>query len=221
MVNALFSLFKCCCESSFEESYPLNDISVKTELLVGDQILPYLEQISQLYINIYEEFPYLFQGDVEQQKVAIKEHYISKKTGIVCLLLIENQVVGAGLGCALIESSDKFKEPFIKQKYAIDNLFFWGELILEPVYRGKKLGKKLYQKMGEAIKQSGYSSVCFCTVERSDDHPSKPDTYKSLEPLWEKLGFKKDEKLTFTGRWQEIGKEEATDQPMVFWVGKI
>lgn len=153
---AFMSNLLCCCNPKNHVDEEQNQVELstyKTDLLEGHQMDSYLNQISQVCIEVFREPPYLYDGKIEDQRSYIQQTYIKAPSGMACILLDEQQVIGVALGCALKEAPSKFKEPFINQGYTIDHLFFWGELVLDSSYRGQKLGKKLYEQMAHKIKE--------------------------------------------------------------------
>jgi hypothetical protein len=64
----------------------------------------------------------------------------------------------------------------------------------------------------------GMEYSCFCGVQRSQDHPHRPQGYQPLDNFWRKRGYEKHEELNTTFSWKEIDEAEESPKPMTFWM---
>lgn len=186
----------------------------------GEQILEKLNEISQLCIDVYREWPYLYEGNLEEQKQYIIDQYVKKKGSIATLAFQNGKVIGVSLGTFLSQAPERYKNHFPSD---IDQskIFYWGELIVNENYRHRGIGKELYTYMANCVIEShDFIAITFCTVERNSSFSLdylKPDDYVGLDGLWKQLGFTKKEDLSFKGRWKLVGQETDSDHPMIFW----
>ena len=103
----------------------------------------------------------------------------------------------------------------------MNSVFYYGESVLLPSYRGRGIGKAFLAKRERHAAERGFSTVAFCAVERPDDHPLKPAGYVPLHGFWRSQGYERHPELATTFRWKDIGEPTETDKPMVFWLKSL
>ncbi|WP_331280503.1 GNAT family N-acetyltransferase [Halomonas sp. BC04] len=129
--------------------------------------------------------------------------------------------MGASTGMPLAADMAEFRAPFERAGFDIDSVFYYGESVLLPSYRGRGIGKAFMQARERHAGERGFSTVAFCAVERPDDHPLKPEGYVPLHGFWRSRGYERHPALATTFHWKDIGEPEETDKPMVFWLKSL
>jgi GNAT superfamily N-acetyltransferase len=130
--------------------------------------------------------------------------------------------VGASTASPLLGHADEFAKPFAEQGYDPSTIFYFGESVLLPEYRGRGLGHAFFEARETHARASGdYNLASFCAVVRDKSDPRAPANYQSLDIFWKKRGFTKQEGLTTSFSWKEIGLKEDIHHPMQFWVKKL
>lgn len=191
-------------------------------ILHGHEITEYLGDIIRLRLDVFGEYPYLYEGTAEEEFEYIEETYIKIPESVVCLVFDNERVIGAATGVPLNKTRTKVHLPLVKAGYNINDIFFLGELVLEKEYRGLKLGQQLYQSFENYVKNNTKcDTVAFYEVERSLNDPLKPSNYISRDSYWLKQGFFKHSELKTEGQWKIIGDKEETFHPMVYWLKSI
>jgi GNAT superfamily N-acetyltransferase len=190
---------------------------VEYKTLRGTEILPYLEDIARLRIEIFRDFPYLYEGDMEYEKVYLKP-YINTSSSACVIVFDADKVIGATTCIPLIDEGEVFKKPFIDAGEDIHNIFYLGESILEKQYRGMGIGVEFF-RLREKVAKSypDIHKAVFCAVQRPDDHPLKPQVYVPLDGFWQKRGYRKREDLYTYLDWQDINQPVSDYKKMVFW----
>ena len=194
---------------------------IRVEPLYGAQIGNYVNEISEICLKGYKAYPYLFQDTLFEQAQYVNKTYVGKSESRACIAFKGNEVIGIAMGIPLSLTEVKYQAPFKEKGYPVENFFYWGELVVLPEEQKQKTGELIYKTMGEKILENRFDSLCFCTIERPDDHPKRPDDYQPLDNLWRKLGFEKHDELSFTGQWREDLNGDEIDHPMVYWIRKI
>lgn len=104
--------------------------SYTIRIVHGKKIEPHLEALASLRIEIFREFPYLYDGSIEYER-----NYLNTYTGspesIAILVFDRNQMVGASTGLPLEDETDEFKAPFLHHGYNSKQVFYCGESILK------------------------------------------------------------------------------------------
>lgn len=187
----------------------------------GTGITPFISEIASLRIEIFREFPYLYDGSIEYEEKYLKT-YTQSANSLGILVFDKDKIVGVSTGLPLHDETVEFQRPFIDQGYNPDTIFYCGESILKKEYRGQGIYSRFFEEREQhAKKLGGLNTICFCGVVRDDHHPLKPKSYQSLDPVWRKFGYKKEPKLTTTYVWKDLNKEKESGKKMVFWVKEI
>lgn len=196
-------------------------VSLKKEIsflsLKGSEIKQYKNEIAKLRIEIFRDFPYLYEGDLAYEEKYLKV-YENSPSSIMVLAMDDNTVIGATTALPLSDENDYVKEPFLKLGMPIEKIFYFGESVLKKEYRGLGIGKKFFQFREEhAMSFKQYTITCFCAVERSPNHPSKPKSYSPLDSFWSGIGYTPEPKLVSSFSWKDIGDQAETEKPMNYW----
>jgi GNAT superfamily N-acetyltransferase len=188
------------------------------EVLKGNEIKDHIDELGLFRIEIFKEFPYLYEGNLEYER-----HYLSRYTesseSILILMKDTRGLIGACTGIPLQDEDAEFVKPF--QEVDIEEIFYVGEVMVRADSRGKGIGTKLLAKMLDLITRSRFKTACLCTVDRGPNHPLRPHNYESSERLWKRFGFVKDPEKLVHFRWKDLGNSTETDKPMNVWIKKL
>lgn len=182
----------------------------------GNDIKNYVNDLAALRIEVFKEYPYLYDGSLEAEK-AYLEYYSQSKDSIILLVEDQGSVVGATTGIPLAQADYDFRKPFENKNYNIDDIFYLGESVLLPKYRGQNFGNKFFQRREEFAKSLGYNNLVFCSVNRDKSHPLKPDNYRALDDWWIRLGYKHYSDLVCKFSWKEVDEKEEVLNSLTFW----
>jgi len=194
---------------------------VEIEILVGENSIGYIETVSKLRIDIFREYPYLYEGDLNYEQQYVKGYTMDKKA-MIALARIDGKIAGVSTGIPLISDSEivvDAKKVFSKDNIDIGDYYYYGEVIVLPEYRGKGITTQLYDAQHELVKEWGYKHVCILTVVREESHPLKPITYRSPDKMWEHLGFFRNN-LTVDYHWPTIHADKSVkdvSNKLEFW----
>jgi GNAT superfamily N-acetyltransferase len=193
-------------------------MSLNIKTVTGEGIKPFIPDIASLRITVFREFPYLYDGDQAYEQEYL-ETYIGSSRSVAVLVLDGERVVGVSTGIPMADETDEFQSPFKEKGFNIEEIFYCGESILLPEYRGRGIYKTFFsEREAHARSFHQYRKICFCSVIRPENHPLKPDSYQSLDNVWEKFGYQRRPDLTTHYSWKDIGKPQDDEKPMVFWI---
>lgn len=186
--------------------------------LSGKDLLPHLDALAQLRIQVFRDFPYLYEGDLGYEAQYLNT-YIEAPDSVIVLALDGNHVVGASTGVPLRHETQEVKAPFIAANMDIDAMFYCGESVLLPEYRGQGAGVAFFQEREAHAKSlAGITSACFCAVQRPKHHPAMLSDYQPLDSFWHNRGYEPRPDLVTEFSWKDIGEAEETLKPMMFWI---
>lgn len=191
------------------------------KIIHGREIEPYINDIAKLRITVFRAFPYLYDGSLAYETSYLKT-YTSSSHSIAILVFDGNQLVGVSTGLPMSDEETSFQHPFKEHGYDIETIFYCGESILLPEYRGQGIYSHFFEEREQQAKRlGGFKYTAFCSVRRSDNHPQQPDGYQPLDPVWKKFGYTKHPKLTTTYSWKDLNESSESDKSMVFWMKEI
>lgn len=193
-------------------------MDLKVTAVTGDDITPYLDDLAQLRMTVFHDWPYLYDGTVAYEKDYLATFSAAK--GAVCVIALDGKkVIGAATAAPMIEHADEFGAPFEAAGYNLKDIFYCSESVLLTDYRGHGLGHAFfYEREAHAKRLGGFTHSTFCRVIRPDDHPLKPASYRALDGFWRKRGYQPVDGLIATYTWKDIGEAEDTEHKMQFWM---
>ena len=172
-------------------------------------------------IQVFREFPYLYDGSAAYEEGYLKT-YVDAPSSVMVLVQDGERVVGASSGLPLAAEPPNVIEPFLAHGYDPLRIFYYGESVLLPEYRGRGLGKRFFEEREAHVRALGrFDLACFCAVERPADHPRRPAGYLPLDKLWNRQGFVRHPKLHTTFSWRDLDEDTESSKPMVFWLKKL
>lgn len=183
----------------------------------GAAISPHLAEVARLRIRVFREYPYLYDGTEDYESDYLKS-YVRSKAAVVVVAMDSGRVIGASTGLPLTEADGAFAEPFGKSGLDTREIFYFGESVLEPGYRGQGIGHRFFDARESHARGLGFKQVAFCSVIRSDDHPLKPTGYRDHTAFWTKRGFQKHDELMASLPWKQIDQPDEVENRLVFWL---
>lgn len=187
----------------------------------GEAIAPYLDDLARLRIEVFRAFPYLYDGDPAYERDYLKT-YAGSSESLFVLALDGEQVVGAATGLPMADETDEFKRPFVEAGWNPEQIFYFGESVLLPEYRGQGLGVRFFDEREAYARRLGRFRHCaFCAVERPADHPLRPEDYLPLNEFWSNRGYRHQPQLRTEYRWKDLGDDTESAKPMSFWIREL
>ena len=194
---------------------------IRVETLTGAALQDALPALATLRINVFRVYPYLYDGTLDYEQRYL-EKFRSTAGSVIVAAFDGDKIVGCATASPLLGHADEFATPFKAAGFDPQSVFYFGESVLDPAYRGRGIGHKFFDHREAAARaQGGFSYLAFCGVVRPDDHPLKPKDYVPLDAFWTKRGFKMADGLVATFDWKDIDQPSETSKPMQFWIKKI
>lgn len=184
--------------------------------LRGEGILPHLQALAQLRIAVFREFPYLYDGTVEYEMNYLQA-YVQSPRSTVFLIKDGDRTVGATTALPLADADPEFREAFIRQGIDINAVYYFGESVLLPEYRGRGYGHRFFDEREVAAQAFGFTVTSFCAVVRPADHPLHHADYEPHDRFWTGRGYTPVPGLCCEYHWKDIDQAESTAKTMQFW----
>lgn len=192
-------------------------MNIQLQSFSGITMLPYLDDLAKLRIEVFREFPYLYDGNI-----GYEQHYLhtlaNAPDSVIVVAFDKDKVVGASTGIPMTSETSAVQKPFVEQGYDIDKIFYFGESVLQKSYRGQGIGVEFFKhREAHACGLNRFEYVTFCSVIRAADHPLRPKDYLPLDYFWKKRGFEQTEMVCYM-TWKEVGEAEESTKPLRFWM---
>jgi GNAT superfamily N-acetyltransferase len=190
------------------------------ESLTGDRIEPYMADLAALRIEVFREYPYLYEGTTADELRYLRK-YASAPGSLVVIAREATGVVGASTAMPLREHTEPVVPPLVAAGYDPARVYYFGESVLRASYRGRGIGHAFFDTREAQARALGFAVCCFCAVERPANHPRKPADYVPHDAFWTKRGYVKRPDIVATFDWRDVGEARESSKPMLFWVKEL
>lgn len=187
---------------------------VEIQTFTQKEIVAYLDDLAQLRISVFREYPYLYDGSLAYEKEYLQT-FVNAKNGIVVAAFDGDKVVGISTGLPLAQEPAVVIGQWTTEDVA--SIYYFSESVLAKDYRGQGIGVQFFLARETWARKLGFKKAVFCGVVRPDDHPLKPASYLPLDQFWQKRGFAKKEGYFAKMSWLDRGEEEETTKALQYW----
>ncbi|MCD9027599.1 GNAT family N-acetyltransferase [Luteimonas sp. BDR2-5] len=185
-------------------------------VLSGEAIQPFLDDVARLRMRVFGDWPYLYAGDPDYERGYLAAYARSPRSVFV-LAFDGDAVVGASTGLPLVDDDAAFQAPFAAQDVAVERVFYFGESVLLPDWRGHGIGHAFFDaREAHARALGGFDLTAFAAVDRDAGDPRRPDGHRDNSAFWRKRGYVRQPGMTMLLRWQEAGVGDVP-HALTFW----
>ena len=195
-------------------------MSLSFRTLRGHAIDEALDDLARLRINVFREYPYLYDGEASYERRYLAT-YKDNPEAILVVALDGGTIVRASTGTPLTQHDAAFVSPVRAAGLEPSQVFYCAESVLLPAYRGRGAGHVFFDLREEHAQSLGAHWSVFCAVERPPSHPVRPDGYRPLDGFWRKRGYKPMPDVFARFLWKEIGDQDESEHKLGFWSKKL
>ncbi len=188
--------------------------------LTGASLIDALDGLADLRIAVFRAFPYLYEGDRAYERDYLSA-YAESGGALVAGAFDGDRLVGAATAAPMADHAAEFAAPFRDRGMDIADIYYFGESVLLPEYRGRGVGHAFFDRREARARELGFAHASFCAVIRPPDHPARPTDYAPLDPFWRRRGFAPVEGMTGAFGWRDVGDSVETQHPMQFWLKSL
>lgn len=192
--------------------------------MTGAALLASLDALADLRITVFRSFPYLYDGSGKEGRAYERDYlttYAQSAVALVVGAFEEGRLVGAATAAPMTDHAAEFAAPFQARGMDIGGIYYFGESVLLPSWRGRGIGHAFFDRREAKARALGFTLASFCSVIRAPDHPCRPIDYSPLDPFWRARGYAPVEGLMGHFAWKDLGDDHETDHPMQFWVKRL
>ncbi|MCW3476205.1 GNAT family N-acetyltransferase [Limobrevibacterium gyesilva] len=192
--------------------------TVRVEMFRGAAMAPHLPALARLRIAVFRDWPYLYDGDPAYEQRYLADFAASPDAGLA-VAFDGDMPVGCSTCEPLADAGVELRAPF--RAHGIDpiRVFYFGESVLLPAYRGQGVGVAFFaEREAHARRVSACDYAAFCSVIRPQDHPLRPPEAVPLDAFWRKRGYAPCPGLECTMRWKQVDSVDEVENRLQFWM---
>ncbi len=184
---------------------------------VGAEVQPHLPAVARLRMAVFRDWPYLYEGDMAYERDYLSA-YARSPDSVFVLAFDGDAVVGASTGIPLAHDGDAFRKPFEVRGMDVERVFYCGESVLLPPYRGLGIGHAFFdQREAHARALGCFGWTAFCAVDRDAVDPRRPPGHRDNDAFWRKRGYALQPGMRMQLHWNEAGVGEVA-HTLTFWL---
>jgi GNAT superfamily N-acetyltransferase len=196
----------------------IDDIDVRA--LTGPDLEAVLDEVAQLRITVFRDWPYLYDGSQEYEREYLAT-YRDNPDALVVGAFHEGRLIGASTSTPMEDHAPEFAAPFKALGIAPEHILYGAESVLLGPYRGIGLGHRFIDMREAHARALGRTHVAFCSVIRDGDHPARPDVTRSNDAFWQGRGYEILPGVVARFSWKDLGDTAETEKPLQFWMRRL
>jgi len=193
---------------------------MRVAALTGDDLTSAVGQVAQLRIDVFRDWPYLYDGDLAYEEAYLAP-FAASEDAILVGAFDGAELVGASTGAPLQDHASDFAAAFAATDLDLADVFYCAESVLRPAYRGQGIGHQFFDLREAHARALGFTYAAFCGVIRPWDHPQRPESYRPLDAFWRGRGYQPMDGVVAEFSWKDIGDRGETLKPLQFWMRKL
>lgn len=171
----------------------MRDLEVKA--ICNTQAQHYIKDLAYLRMEIFQEYPYLYQGNLDDEK----------------------KVVGASIVLPLVHETSNLQSPFETLEFQKNQILYLDRSVLLSAYRGYGIGYQFFNYREAHAQKLGLSTMTLCSVQRAQNHPMRSEGYRSHHTFWKSRGYIERSDIPTQFFWRDLNNQEETAKTMRFW----
>jgi hypothetical protein len=200
-------------------------VTLRFEVFKGAEIKPYIRTLSEMRLEEFRLFPYLYVGNLEDD-LAYTHIFPSTPQGRLVVAFQGNQVVGVCSGIPFespLSFLEEWGETFRTKNIKTNECYFCGELVVAPALRKTDLSLHLMNRFIQETETMKFLKLIFITSIRPADHPLWAPTNFDEEKIIAECGFEKTS-LVLPSTWPTLqvdGTVKVEENLLACWIKNL
>ncbi len=195
-------------------------MTIRIESFTGKNGEPYLQELAKLRIEVFREYPYLYEGSLVYEKEYLKS-FLDTDGVILVVAFDGDEVVGVSTGMPLIAQLKPVQQPWLDNKEDVSRIFYLSESVLKKTFRGRGIGVQFFEAREAWAIQQGFAGATFCGVVRPTNDPWRPMNWVPLDQFWLNRGYLRKDNYLCHMHWQMVYEREETEKTLQFWFKEL
>ena len=116
----------------------MKDVSI--EPIAGAALDAAAEDLARLRIAVFAEYPYLYEGSDAYEREYLQE-FVAEPGSVLIAAREGARIVGMASASPMAGQKTGFRSPVEAAGYPASEVFYFGESVLLPEYRGRGIGR--------------------------------------------------------------------------------
>lgn len=195
-------------------------MSIDVQVLSKDAFAAALDDVAMLRITVFRAWPYLYDGDLTYERNYLAA-YLESPDALVVGAFDGTRLVGVSTAAPLEDHAEELGAPLAALGYDLSDVYYCAESVLLPEYRGRGIGHAFFDAREAKARSLGRKYMVFCSVKRPDDHPMRPETFRTNDAFWRGRGYEPLPGVMSEFSWRDIGEIEETRKKLQVWFRKL
>ncbi|MFN4155361.1 MAG: GNAT family N-acetyltransferase [Paracoccaceae bacterium] len=190
---------------------------IAVRALQGAELEDQLDAVAGLRIAVFRDWPYLYDGTLDYERDYLQT-YRDSPHALLVGAFAGDRLIGASTSTPMEDHAAEFAAPLGALGLPLDAILYGAESVLLPEYRGLGLGHRFFDLREDHARALGRCHVAFCSVQRPNDHPMRPETHRSNESFWLGRGYAPVPGVIAEFSWLDLGDTSESKKPLQFWM---
>lgn len=195
----------------------ITDIMLEIRPITGADITRHIPELAKLRVEIFREWPYLYDGSADYESDYLKV-YAESPGALIVLALEAGRIVGISTAVPLDHEPETVKAPLREAGHDPKTVLYAGESLLHREYRGRGVGVRFFDEREKHARSLGLRHVAFCRVIRDKADPRRPKDHVELDDYWHRRGYRFRPEIRTRFTWKEVGNPTPVTNDMEFFV---
>ena len=191
----------------------------------GDHLAAEIGILADFRLRYFREFPYLYVGMEAGEREHLAE-YVANPTARLLIARdtdVAKKIIGVAIGTLLSTETEilrQIDEPLQRYKIIPERFYYFGEMIFDPEYRYRGIGRQMLEKLKTAGRKQGADRFGFLAVARELNDVRRPAEHVDSEVIFRKFGFEETD-IFVTFEWPTVqvdGSVERVPNRLDLWI---
>lgn len=170
----------------------------------GADLLPLLPALAALRIEVFRDWPYLYEGDAAYERGYLRA-YADDPGAAVVVATLDGEPVGAATCQPMASTHGEVRAAFEAGGVDPATTCYFGESVLRRAHRGGGVGVGFFAAREAHARSLGLRRAVFVGVVRDPADPRRPPDHAPLDGFWRKRGYAPLPGVAVRLGWPEVG----------------